>query len=258
MRSFSVLLIGLVLACDDGGPSLDASGPDAPSAPDAQAPDAQAPDAQAPDAQAPDAQAADAGATGVSTWNGADGLPDVACPAWTLVDSASPEEPSLAAGVLTVSTDLDAEAMGYLQQDAELITPSMRIIEGTVRYIGGSASVADRAPAIMGFRTDTDLKKNILMIAEGEIFLLSGESLKGPSVAVATSDAPHTYRVEVDTGSGAIVVFRDGVQVLTGNTFPEPNGGTIAVFWGELSINAHGTSAWTSVTHNAHSPTFCR
>ena len=39
------------------------------------------------------------------TWDGASGLlPDEIIPAWTLVDTASPEDPILTGGILTIAT----------------------------------------------------------------------------------------------------------------------------------------------------------
>ena len=82
--------------------------------------------------------------------------------------------------------------------------------------------------------------------------MLSAENTKGASVAVATTDAFHTYRVVVDTTTHAIEVFRDDVSVLTTSAILEIDGNAERdILFGEGSIAATGVSEWRSMKHNA-------
>jgi hypothetical protein len=91
-----------------------------------------------------------------------------------------------------------------------------------------------------------------------EIFLNSSDATKGNAANVATTDAPHTYRIEVNTATHAIEVKRDSVSTITGTAYLEPDGAATALIgWGEASILATGASEWVSVSHNAHALTIC-
>lgn len=239
--------------------ALDASALDA-TAPDAAALDATALDATAFDATALDAAAPDAGpaSNATSSWSAAAGLPDIACPSWTIVDTANPEAPSVSGGVLTVRDDQLAENMYFVQSGAQLIAPPRLIIEARMRYVSGGASTPSRAPAVLAFRLGAGLDKQLLHIGDGEVFLLSGENTRGSSTTTPTADAFHDYRLEADLPGGAVRAFRDGRLILSGQVYPEPSAGAApAIFFGEGSLFAYGTSEWVSFSHNAHAPTAC-
>jgi hypothetical protein len=179
-------------------------------------------------------------------------FPQDVCSAWVPVDTADPEEPALNAGLLRVSTSTNAENQYYGVYAPNLGWPAKFVAEARMQLISGSASVASRAPAFVGFVLGPNHQKNLLQIANGEIFLLSAENTKAASAAVATTDALHVYRVEVDTALGTVEVFYDGQSKLTGATFTDPNGGSQYVNFGEGSTFATGTSDWAYVTHNAY------
>lgn len=222
--------------------------------------DAGASDARDVDAPGIDAPPPDAAPSSTVTWSATEGTPDTDCAPWTLVNTADVETPSVAAGELTLGTSANAENMFYSHLDTDLLAPppATVIIEARARLVSGASSTGHRGPASVGFRLGSDLKKNSLYLVDGEIFLLSDENVKGPSAQLATTDAFHTYRLEVDTTTGAITVFRDGTSVLTGMTFPEPAvGSTPGILFGDPTVFAHGTSAWTSVSHNAHTAIVC-
>ncbi|MFO0727941.1 MAG: hypothetical protein U1E65_29445 [Myxococcota bacterium] len=264
-------------AVPDSGPAdafADASEADA-AAPDALAVDTGAPDLGMPDlgaadaevdagtgvdAEALDAAPADTGPilSSTASWSAAAGLPDTACPTWTLIDTANPEAPLIQNGILEISDDQESENMYFLQDGASLIAPPHLIIEARMRYGSGAASTPSRTPAVIGFRLGPGLDKQLFQIGEGEAFLLSSENVRGSSTTTPTSDAFHDYRVEAELPGGAVRVFQDGRLILTGGVYPEPNAAAgPAILFGEGSVFAFGASEWISVSHNAHAPIAC-
>jgi hypothetical protein len=176
-------------------------------------------------------------------------LPNAVCSGWELVNGADTELPQLPGGYLRLSTSTVAENQYYKVAPEGLKAPAKLVIEARMQLISGSASAAYRAPANFGFVLDG--KKNLLMIADGEIFILSAENTKGTSAAVATTDAMHVYRMEVDTALGTVEVFYDGVSKLTGSTFADPNGTPNFLYFGDGSLFGTGVSDWAYFTHNA-------
>ena len=176
-------------------------------------------------------------------------MPNAVCSGWELVNNANTELPELLGGYLRLSTSTVAENQYYMVPPEGLKTPAKLVIEARMQLISGSASTAYRAPANFGFVLST--KKNLLMIANGEIFILTGENTKGASAAVATTDAMHVYRMEVDTALGNVEVFYDDVSKLTGSTFADPNGSPDFLYFGDGSLYGTGVSDWAYFTHNA-------
>lgn len=206
------------------------------------------------------ADAADAALTNHALWLASSGLtPQGACVPWTLVDTATPEDPVLAAGKLTVATSDPTENIYYEQTGAALITPAQLEIEARVRHIsGGVSAAAARAPTLVAFVYGATKRKNILFIGPGQVFLLSAESTMGMSASVTTDDAAHDYRIVVNTSTHAVEVFRDTVSILTGTAFLDTAVGSEALIsFGEGSIITSGSSAWERVWHNAHAPGPC-
>jgi hypothetical protein len=186
-------------------------------------------------------------------------LPDAVCPGWSLTDSASPEDPVITAGSLTLSTSADGENMSYVQTAPDIVVGDPLIVEARMRFISGASSAADsRAPAALVVTTAPEVGTGtVLYIAADEIFLLSGAATRGATAFVDTDDAFHTYRLEADGGD--VRVFQDNVQVLDGATFnPVPNNGSVArVAWGDVTSLAHGVSEWQYVRHTAPSTAAC-
>lgn len=185
-------------------------------------------------------------------WTSASGLlPTQVCPAWTLVDEASPENPSLAAGgPLTLSTDVTAEDMFYRQSPPLITFPAgtTTTIEAGVRFVSGSNDLASRRA--IGIFFNTGSLANTLYIGQDEAFLLTGVVTAGPSASVQTDDAVHTYRIEIATDN-TIAVFYDGVvaPILTGSMFADSSPAQVA--WGDGTGNAFGVSEWTFFRHDA-------
>jgi hypothetical protein len=196
--------------------------------------------------------------TNNGSWSTASGLPSAACTAWTLVDTATAHDPAIASGVMTLATDAVGENMYWLQGATDLITPPVIVVEGRLRLVSGSSTNASRAPATIVVRYGNPLRAAAFYVGSDVAFLNSGELTKGASTNVTTTDALHTYRLEIDTTTHAITVKRDAVSILTGTAYVETESGTTAVvLFGEGSILAKGTSEWASVTHNAHASSPC-
>ena len=129
----------------------------------------------------------------------------------------------LLSNLLTLSTSADAENMRYLQTAPEITMPTQFILEARMRFVSGSSSLPNRAPANVIVTTAANVGTT-LHIGLDEIFLTANGDVKGPSAAVQTDDALHTYRIVIDgTATGSpVTVFRDGVLTLTGATFTDP------------------------------------
>ncbi|MFN0249487.1 MAG: hypothetical protein ACKV2T_21565 [Kofleriaceae bacterium] len=235
-----VLVLLLIAACGDDGVRRLA---DAPTVDDAAA-----------DAAA-DALP-DAGPTTRSEWDASSGVPPntISCVPWTLVDT-SDEDPVLASGELTLGNNSDGETL-YFAHTTVLTMPAMLVIEGRVRYGGGTSQANSRTSTMINFSLANDMK-NSLFIGDGEIFMLTAESTRDTPHTAATNDVVHSYRIEVNTTTYAVAVFRDGVSVLVGTLFLSPYDVPDAITWGEGSIVANGSSHWTHVSHNALTAVVC-
>ena len=205
-----------------------------------------------------------AGAQCPVVWEAATGVyPDQCDPPWQLNQSTSPPPcnlPMLQGGVLVIHTCVDAEYVGYLQEEPALTLPPVLIMEARVRYVSGSASHASRDTIAIGF----DLRPyegGLLYIGDGVIFLNKSDggttcSQADQKVSVSTKDDFHTYRVEVVTATGAISVYYDGgaQPILTGSTFTaglQCFYGNPRIFWGDGTGSASGISEWLYFAHNA-------
>jgi hypothetical protein len=191
-------------------------------------------------------------------WEGSSGLfPDQVPTPMTLVDAASPESPQLSAGTLTLITSDVTEQMYYIHSAISLAVPSLLQIESRLRFVSGADLSVPRTPAHIVFSFAPD-RGNALFIGVDEIFLLSGNlSTRGPSVAVDTNDAFHTYRLDVNTNTGAIDVFYDlnPVPVISGAAFIDAGFTDAAeIYFGDGSDVESGVSEWQTFIHNAAVP----
>jgi hypothetical protein len=186
-----------------------------------------------------------------SIWLASTGLtPDLLCPTYILVDTADPEDPVLAGGILTISTSTDDHFMFYRQSGSDVTIPDPLVIEMQMRYDSGASYQTHRSPAHMIFETAPFIR-NVLFIDQDLIFLNDEDSVRGNSMVVDTDDDFHTYLIEV-YGSGAVRVFYDGVFAISGALFYTTNAlGTTDIAWGDGTRYAYGTSEWKFVRHNA-------
>src|SRR5438093_2082296 len=130
-----------------------------------------------------------------SSWRAVDGVfPGDVC--WTLV-SNSAVPPALDATKLTLSTTNIAQNEFYDQGAAALSLPTLWIIEARCRRVSGSTTSSLRAPISIQFQRSAS-QVNLLSIGNGEIFLLASDAARGATATVPTSDAMHTYRIEVN------------------------------------------------------------
>ena len=188
-------------------------------------------------------------------WEASSGVtPDLACPNWTEVDSSTLPH-VLGPTSLRLQTANDAENQGYTQKGAELVFPPLLTIEAAIWYVSGSSQTPVRSPVSI-FLTLPNGTGNVFWIDNNQIWLFGGSqcSTKGSSVNLPTTDGFHEYRIEVNTVTGAIEVFYDGLPSgLTGTTIPmvSPCTSGPQISWGELSILTRGVSEWAYLIHNA-------
>ena len=92
------------------------------------------------------------------------------------------------------------------------MTPATLVIEARVKLVSNSSSTPARSAALFGFTIGQQHWKNSLSFEQGKVFLLTSENLSGPEAVADSTDTFHTYRLTVDTTSGAVTVARDGVN----------------------------------------------
>jgi len=212
-------------------------------------------DAVTPDGQVPIDASADTAVplNPVAVWSARDGMPDTACAPWTISKYPTMGVPVLADGTLTISTSADGEDVAYAQ-GAEVLQDSRPfVMEARVKFVAGATSHAARSGATLAFFLGG--AANALMIHDGEVALLAGPQVKGPTHAVPTTDAFHDYRIEANLDSKAIAVWRDQQLVLFGQLYADNS--SRQIIFGDTTGAAHATSEWQRVSHNAHVPVAC-
>ncbi|MCB0211594.1 MAG: hypothetical protein KDJ52_19815 [Anaerolineae bacterium] len=182
-------------------------------------------------------------------------LPDQVCPRWILIDTATPEDPTIANDKLVISTSANSENIDYIQTDLAISYPL--IIEARVKRVSGSTISTYREAITMGFTIKPNggnAVGNTLYVGNDIIFLIT-PSGRGATASVDTDDAFHNYRIEVDS-NGAVEVYYDDALKLTGTAYSSTSthGLVERIYWGESSILAFGTSEWELVKHNAGCP----
>jgi hypothetical protein len=191
----------------------------------------------------------------IATWYASSGLlPNQASPAWTLVDTANPENPVLENGVLTIGTSAQTELLYYKMDGAAAALPDSGPfwMEATMQYVSGAWNTSWwRAPALMSIRFDNG-RLAIAEFRRDSVYLRAGDNTLGAiNNSVDTDGAFHTYRMEVlGTSSGSTVnLFQDGQLILSDNSVYNA-GSSLGVAFGEGSQLAYGVSRWTYVSHN--------
>ena len=194
---------------------------------------------------------ADARTPTESAWQAASGLlPTQVCPAWTLMDTSA-ADPVLAPSGLTIS-DAPGEDLFYFQTDAldVLPVPDPIVVEAKMRFISGTSSGNNRAPANIVITTAANTG-TLFGIGADQIFLTGVGDVRSQTASVDTDGAFHTYRIEV-TAAGDVTVFYDGAPTLSGTIHMSADafGPVRRIIWGEGSHIASGSHVWESVAHN--------
>ena len=188
-----------------------------------------------------------------SRWDATSGLhPTQISVPWTLIDTAV-ADPSLAAGKLALATSSNAENMGYRLDPPLLAIPATTVFEFRGRLVSTASTDLSRTGMMVQINTAPFVVVQ-LGIASGQIFLNSADLVRGPVATVATTDAMHTYRIEVQgtTAGSPVKVYYDGALSLSGASYSNPSSlSTPVILWGEISNIARGTSEWEFVEHNA-------
>jgi hypothetical protein len=169
------------------------------------------------------------------------------CP-WELYDDASPENPALSGGKLTISTSADLEHMYYIES-TELAVPSLWVMDAVLKVVSENHQSGPRRGVSISFRVAPN-KGNILYIGLDQIFLWGNFGVQGPSASVDTDGGYHQYRIEIQNQS-VIRVFHDGVLVLNGAINMDSRWGAgPEIAWGDATGNARGVSEWLCFSHN--------
>lgn len=195
------------------------------------------------------------GQAAVVNWFAAGGTtPDVAVPQWDLVDNASPENPSLAAGVLTIGGSAISEQMYYTMDgaDTDFSGQSSYWLEARLRVNTQSLTAGWwRAPVTMGIGFAGG-GLAIFELRRDHVYLRDGDNSRGAfSNLLDTDDDFHTWRMEVlgSTAGSTVNVYQDGNLVLSDTSVFNFGSGN-RVFWGDSSVIAGGRSEWTYVATN--------
>jgi hypothetical protein len=192
----------------------------------------------------------------IVNWTSSSGLfPNQAFPAYSLVDTALPENPVLGSS-LVLSTDQSSEDMFYRMRGSDITMPANLVIEFRARFVSGNSAVPFRAPISVAFAT-LPTAGGGLHVGADSIFLQASPNTNGQSTALDTDGGFHDYRIEVTgTAPGSpIKVFYDGVEILSGFTFDDAGtghfGGAANITWGEASSATDGTMEFQRFSHNA-------
>jgi MYXO-CTERM domain-containing protein len=189
------------------------------------------------------------------TWDGASGtMPDAAVPQWDLVDSASPEDPALSAGVLTIGGTAIAEQMYYTMDGANADFSGQTSYWLEARLLVNTQSLTAgwwRAPVTMGIGFAGG-GLAIFELRRDYVYLRDGDNSRADFRSdLDTDDLFHTWRMEVlgSTVGSTVKVYQDGNLVLSDSSVYNFGSGD-RVFWGDASIIAGGRSEWTYVSTN--------
>lgn len=194
-----------------------------------------------------------------STWDAASGIlpSQMTCP-WTLVNSGV--GPSLAGGILSITTSAISQNTYYQQTQAQLAMPAdSLVITWKTKFVSGTTTNSTRSSDAVQVEV-TPFRGTVVFVGNGEIFFNSGPTTRGGTSSVLTSDAIHTYRLVI-IGT-ALRIYQDGALRLTGSTFIDSVNGSFAGFprilWGEASSLAFGSEQWTFFQHNAAPTNDCQ
>ncbi len=191
----------------------------------------------------------------VVNWYATDGdTPDVVVPQWELVDNASPENPALSGGVLTIGGSAMAEQMYYSMDgaNADFSGQTSYWLEARLRVNTQSLTGGWwRAPVTMGIGFAGG-GLAIFELRRDYVYLRDGDNSRAAfSSALDTDDEFHTWRMEVlgSTAGSIVNVYQDGTLVLSDSSVYNFGSGN-RVIWGDSSVIAGGRSEWTYVSTN--------
>ncbi len=192
------------------------------------------------------------------SWNASSGFGPEAV-GYTLTDTATPEDPTLIASTLTLSTDSIAEVMTYRMEENQLEFASLTQIDFRMRFVTGSENFDQRGGALVSVYVDDDIFTN-LWFRSDEVFTTTGSDVRDTSnMTIDTDDVFHDYQLIINgTNPGDTVqLFQDSSLVLTSQLFTAGLvglQGAPRIAFGEGTGAETGTSDWQSFSHNAAVP----
>lgn len=187
-------------------------------------------------------------------WTAASGAPpDSACPPWRW--AANVERPALLGEALRLQTGACGSNTSFWHTDTSFALPDTFVVEARLRVQSYSECVGPCGPYRTGANVSVTTAPSVgvlLHIGAGEVFVTTSECGGKQAASVPTTDAMHTYRLEVH--GTQVRVYRDGTPLITSSTYTSAadHGPVPRVGWGEASSFAHGVSDWESVRHNGH------
>jgi hypothetical protein len=179
--------------------------------------------------------------------------PDQLTPGIGLINESA-ETPLLTNGALIIATDIPEEHMYYICSDGNLLMPTNLIIEAEARVLSNNDEAEGTRTASCISFTTSQYVGNALYLDVGAIFISDGTDTRGASATVDTTNAFHTYRIEVygTTVGSTFEVYQDGVFQFTGSLYTSvPDNGDPSVSFGDGSAYASGGAEWLSFQHNA-------
>lgn len=188
---------------------------------------------------------------GVYSWQGSSGLfPNKVNSAMALVNTSSPEVPTLTSGILTLRNNSASEFM-YYSQSSDLTVPAMPEVTFSMRFVSGGSN-ATRSNAAIWLNLGSN-RGVILFIAQDEVFAITGSNTRAAAANVDTDGAIHDYRLSLSgsTVGSSYTLFQNDVPlftsvVTTGGQFTaQPN-----VAFGDGTLSFAGETQWTAFSHN--------
>jgi len=184
------------------------------------------------------------------TWEASTGVtPGGVCPGYnmtTLLSGKAPI-PILIGDTLELSTTSVLDGVYFMQFAPYFVMTDTLIVEFTMRFNSGTSSDTNSSSVNVEIGVKGSL--GYFLIDSNEVFFWSDFNVKGPSAAVTTNDAFHTYRLEI-INKDTITAYVDNALVLKGNMFTGANALEKIIFGQLPSFTSFGSSSWLSFRHN--------
>jgi hypothetical protein len=184
-----------------------------------------------------------------SVWLAGSGqLPSPGC--WNGFDNATPEQPTLAGGTLTLATSEFTENM-YYERSSALAVSNNLFIEARLRIVSEAHIDGNPRRGVgINFGVTAD-STNRLFIGRDSLFVWSAFNQAGPVALVDTDDGFHDYLIQV-VNRRDIFVYQDDILVLSGALIVAPPTPQAPYFWwGDGTDAGRAVSEWQHVKHNA-------
>lgn len=177
-------------------------------------------------------------------------LPDRASPSWTPFVTGNATA-AVVGGSLQLSDEGDPGYLVTYERSLQAPLPSPLVLEARVRVDASDVDPNVPREGTVLQAVVAPITGTALYIGKDRIFLLTGNSTRGPAAPVPTGDRAHDYRMEI-ADTGVVSVFYDGRLLLSGRTFRDADAfDPVPLFrWGQGTILGGGRSSWDFVRYN--------